>query len=134
MSLLEVSSRCPRSLVWEQGGSSGKTPVVNLSSSFDEGDLIVDISRDEEFAKSLFGDLNRDILGPLDTGKIIILNDSNEKEDVHEEKAADVKAMPSSAVRSPAPTASTDDGTYKSNTPNRATCGCNSGGDEAGLP
>jgi hypothetical protein len=37
---LKVSSRCPYSLAWEQGGSSGKAPVVDLSSSSDEGDLI----------------------------------------------------------------------------------------------
>jgi hypothetical protein len=49
-SLLEVSSRCPRSPVWEQGGSSGKDPVVDLSSSSDVGDLIADVSQDEEFA------------------------------------------------------------------------------------
>jgi hypothetical protein len=59
----EVSSCHPRSPVWEQGGSSGKAPVVNLSLSSDEGDLIVDVSRDEAFARRLFSDLNRDVLG-----------------------------------------------------------------------
>jgi hypothetical protein len=64
-------------------GSSGKTPVVDLSLSFDEGDLIADVSRDEEFARRLFGDLNHNVLGPLDDGMIIILNDSDEEMKVH---------------------------------------------------
>jgi hypothetical protein len=76
---LEVSSRCPRSPVWEKGGSSGKAPVVDLSSSFDEGDLIADVSRDEEFTRRLFGDLNCDFLGPPSDSKIIILSDSNKE-------------------------------------------------------
>jgi hypothetical protein len=41
--------------------------VVDLFSSFDEGDLIANVLWDEEFARKLFGDLNRDILGPLTT-------------------------------------------------------------------
>jgi hypothetical protein len=52
-SLLEVSSCCPRSPVWEQGGSSVKAKVVDLSSPSDEGDLIANVSRDEEFARRL---------------------------------------------------------------------------------
>jgi hypothetical protein len=110
--------------------------VVNLSSSSDQGDLIANVSRDEGIARRLFGDLNRNVLGPLGDGKIIILRDSDEEEEVHEEKATDAEVMPSSIVRSLASTASTNDvdGTYKSNTPDRATSGCSSGGDEAGLP
>jgi hypothetical protein len=105
--------------------------VVDLSSSSDEGDLIVDVSRDKEFARRIFCDLNRDVPGPLGDGKIIILSDSNEEEEVCEENAADVEAAPSSTIRSPASTASVygADGTYKSNTPDRATGGCSSGGD-----
>jgi hypothetical protein len=122
--------------VWKQGGSSEKASVVDLSSSSDEGDLITDVSRDEEFARRLFGDLNCNVHGPLSDDKIIILSDSDEEEEVCEEKAIDVKAAPSSAVRSPASTASADDadGTYKSNTPDRATGGCSSGKNEASLP
>jgi hypothetical protein len=90
-------------------GSSGKTPVVNLSSSFDVGDLIADVSPDEAFTRRLFGDLNRDVIGPLDDDKIIILSDSDEEEEVREEKVADVEAVPSSAARSPTSTASGDD-------------------------
>jgi hypothetical protein len=135
-SLPEVSSRCPLSPTWEQRGSSEKAPVVDLSSSSDEGDLIADVSWNEAFTRRLFGDLNRDILGPPGDGKIIILNDSYEEEQVHEEKAADTEAAPSSVVRSPASTASVDDvdGTYKSNSPDRATGSCSSGGDEVDLP
>jgi hypothetical protein len=110
--------------------------VVYLSSSFDEGDLIADISQDEAFARRLFDDLNRDVLGPLGDRKIIILSDSDEEDEVHEEKAVDVEDVPSSTVRSLASTATataTADGTYKSNTPDRATGGCSSSGDEVGL-
>jgi hypothetical protein len=125
----EVSSRCPHSPVWEQGGSFGKAPVVDLSSSSDERDLIADVSWDEDFARRFFGDLNRDVLGPPGDSKIIILSDSDEEEEVREEK-------PAYAKRSPAPTASVDDtdGTYKSNTPDRVIGGCSSSGDKAGLP
>ena len=40
-----------------------KAPVVDLSSSSHEGDLIVDVSRDKAFARRIFGDLNHDVLG-----------------------------------------------------------------------
>jgi hypothetical protein len=60
-------------------GSYGKTPVVDLSSSSDKGDLIADVSRDEEFTRRLFADLNRNVLGSPGNDKIIILNDSDEK-------------------------------------------------------
>jgi hypothetical protein len=69
--------------------------------------VIPDTSRDEEFARRLFGDLNRDVLGPPDDGKVIILNDSNEEEEeVREEKAVDAEATPSSVTGIPASTAS----------------------------
>jgi hypothetical protein len=132
----EVSSCCPRSPLREQGGSFEKAPVMDLSSSSDEGDLIADVSRDEEFTRRLFGNLTCDILGPPGNGKIIILNDSDEEKEVREEKAFDIEAASSSATRSPTSTASTDDadGTYKSNIPDQATCDCSSGRDEVGLP
>jgi hypothetical protein len=61
--------------------------MVNLSSSSDEEGIITDTSRAEEFARRLFGDLNCDVLGTPDDGKIIILSDSDEEEDeVCEEK------------------------------------------------
>jgi hypothetical protein len=113
-----------------------KTPVVDLSSSSDEENLIAEVSRDEDFTRRLFGDLNHDILGSPGDGKIIILSDSDTEEEVREEKAIDAEAAPSSAIRSSTPTAFTADanGTYKSNTPDRATGGCSSGRDKAGLP
>jgi hypothetical protein len=42
----EVSSRHPRSPVFEQGGPSGKDSMVDMSSSSDEEDLIPDSSHD----------------------------------------------------------------------------------------
>jgi hypothetical protein len=115
----EIFSRRPCSSVFEQGGPSKNVPVVDLSSSSDEEGLIPDTSQDEEFAKRLFGDLNCDILGPLDDGKIIILSDSDdEEEELREEDAVNAKVVPSSVVRSP----------------DRAIGGSTSSGDEVGLP
>jgi hypothetical protein len=51
--------------------------VVDLSC--DEEDLFPDTSRDEEFTRKLFGDLNCDLLGPPSDGNIIILSDSDEE-------------------------------------------------------
>jgi hypothetical protein len=48
----EVSSRHPCQLVLEQGGPSKKISVVDLSSSSDEEDLILDITRGAEFTKN----------------------------------------------------------------------------------
>jgi hypothetical protein len=59
--------------------------VINLSSSSDEEDLIIDTSHDEELVRRLFGDLNHIILGSLSDDKIIILSDfDEEEEEVHE--------------------------------------------------
>jgi hypothetical protein len=84
--------------MFEQGDSSKKALVVDLSSSSDEECLISDTSHDEEFARRFFGD-----------GNIIILSDSDEEEEVHEENAADVGAVPSSATGIPTSTASAAD-------------------------
>jgi hypothetical protein len=65
--------------VFEQGGPSRKARVVDLSPYSDEECLIADVSWDEEFIRRLFGDLNRDVLGPLGDSNIIILSDSDEK-------------------------------------------------------
>jgi hypothetical protein len=120
--------------VLEQGAPSKKVPVVDLSSSSDEEGLILDTSRDEEFTKRLFDDLNRGVLGPPDDGKVIILSDSDEeKEEVHKEDTIDAKAAPSSTMKSPTPTASADD-IDKGRSPDRATGYSSSGGDEAGSP
>jgi hypothetical protein len=83
--------------------------VVDLSSSSDEEGFIADVSWDEEFIKRLFGDLNRDVLGPPDDGKIIILNDSDEEEEeVREEKTGDTEDVATSAAVNPVSTASDD--------------------------
>jgi hypothetical protein len=65
--------------VFEQGSASGMTP---LSGPFS---LVADTSRDEEFVRKLFGDLNHDILGPPDDGKIIIIDDSDNDDEAQEE-------------------------------------------------
>jgi hypothetical protein len=131
---LEISSHRPYSLVFEQGGHSEKVSMVDLSSSLDEECLIPDTSWDEEFAKRLFGDLNRDVVEPSDDSKIIILSDSDEEEEeVCEEDVADVEAGPSFVVRSPAPTASADD-VDKGDTHDWVIGGSNSCEDEASLP
>jgi hypothetical protein len=119
--------------VFEQGGPFEKVPVVDLSSSSDEEGLIPNTSRDEEFVRRFFGDLNRTVLGPPDDGKLIILSDFDEEEEVHEEDAANAEAAPSSIVKSLAPTASTDDAN-KGCSPDRVIGGSSSGGDEADLP
>jgi hypothetical protein len=72
---LEVSSCCRCSPMFEHGSDLGTTPVSGPSS------LVVDTSRDEEFARNLFGDLNRDILRPPGDGKIIIIDDSDDDDE-----------------------------------------------------
>jgi hypothetical protein len=111
--------------------------MVNISSSSNEEGLIADTSCDEEFAGRLFDDLNHDFLGLPDDVKIIILSDSDEEEEeVREEKIIDVKVVPSSAMRSLAPTAFDDnaDDADKGDTPDRVIGGSNSDRDEADLP
>jgi hypothetical protein len=78
--------------------------VVDLSSSSDEEDFIADTLWDAEFARWLFGNLNCDVLGLLSDGNVIILNDSDEEEEAHEETAANTDVTPSAAVKSLAPT------------------------------
>jgi hypothetical protein len=117
---------------------------VDLSSSSDEEGLIADTSRDEEFTRRLFGDLNCNILGPVGDGKIIILSNSDEEEEeVREEKTVGVEATPSSTARSPTSTTSADaddapTGAQNNNsddhTPNREADGGNSDKDKDGLP
>jgi hypothetical protein len=100
----DVSSRRRCSSVFEQGGASGKTPVSSPSS------LVVDTSRDEEFARKLFGDLNRDILGPHGDDKIITIDDSNDDNEAQEEGTTDIDPMvvPTSAADAPAWTSVTN--------------------------
>jgi hypothetical protein len=117
--------------------------VVDLSSS-DEEYLIPDISRDEEFTKRLFGDLNHELLRPPDDDKVIILSDSDEEEEEVHQETADVEAVLSSAVKSPTSTSSSvavddapeavQDDSNDGHTPDRAHGGSSSGGDETGSP
>jgi hypothetical protein len=79
-------------------GPSKKAPVIDLSSSSDEEDLIAATSHDFEFTQRLFGELNRAVLGPPGDDKVIILSDSDEEE-VHEEKITGIEdATTSGAV------------------------------------
>jgi hypothetical protein len=84
--------------------------VVDLYSYSDEGEPILDTSRDFEFAQRLFGELNRSLLGSTGNSKIIILSDSGEeKEEVREEKSIGIEDVSASAAVNPASTASADD-------------------------
>jgi hypothetical protein len=97
-SLSGVSSRHRCSPVFEQGSASGMTLVSSPSS------LVVDTSRDEEFARKLFGDLNRDILRPPGDGKIIIIDASDDDDEAQEEGTASIEPMtvPTSTADAPA--------------------------------
>jgi hypothetical protein len=94
----DVSSRRPCSPVFEQGNTSEKTPMIDPSS------FIIDTSRDEELTIKLFGDLNRDILGPPGDGKIIVLDDFDNDDEAQEEKTAGIESTtaPASADDAPA--------------------------------
>jgi hypothetical protein len=80
--------------VFKQGNALGTTPVSGPSS------LVVDTSHDEEFARKLLGDLNRDILRPPGDGKIIIIDDDDEAQ---EEGMAGIEptVVPASVVDDP---------------------------------
>jgi hypothetical protein len=78
-SLSEVLSHRRCSPVFEQGSALEMAPVSGPSS------LVVDTSHDKEFARKLFGDLNRDILRPPGDGKIIIIDDSDDDDEAQEE-------------------------------------------------
>jgi hypothetical protein len=56
---------------------------VGPSSPLDEDKPIPDTACDFEFTQRLFGELNRDLLGPPDDSKVIILSDSDEEEEEH---------------------------------------------------
>jgi hypothetical protein len=89
--------------MFEQGDPFEKVPVVDLSSSSDEEGLIPDTSRDKEFVKKLFSNLNRSVIGPPDDGKIIILSDFDEEEEVHEEDVANTEATHLLLLQEPQP-------------------------------
>jgi hypothetical protein len=93
--------------MYVHGGPFEGIPVVDLYSK--EEDAFPDTSRDEEFAKQVFSDLNHGLIGLLGDDNIIILSDSDEEEEVCEENIADAKAVAPSVVNSPSPTISTTD-------------------------
>ena len=94
---------------------------MDLALSSGEEDSVADTSRDEELARKLFGDLNRDILGPPGDSKVIILSDSD----------ADVEAAPPSAANSAdSPTSASD----VDETPDGVQDDSSDSGDEAGSP
>jgi hypothetical protein len=73
--------------------------MIDLSSSSDEKNLIVDISRDEELTRRLFGNLNHVVLGSPGDDEIIILSDfDEEEEEVHEEKTTSTEDVATSAI------------------------------------
>jgi hypothetical protein len=84
------------------------------------------------------------LLGLPDDVKVIILSDSDEEEEVHEEDITDVEAAPPSAMKSLVPTASVADAdgvdkgmpddSHGGHSPDRAIGGSNSGRDEVDSP
>jgi hypothetical protein len=127
----ETSSRRLCSPPCEQGGPSEPVPIVDLASSSGEEDFFADTSWDEELARKPFGDLNRDILRPPSDGKIIVLSDSDDEDEAHEDAAVNAEAVAPSAVNS------ADTSTSAPNadeTPDGVQDGNTDGGDESGLP
>jgi hypothetical protein len=115
----------------EQGGPSEPVPIVDLVLSSGEEDSFADTSRDEELARKLFGDLNRDILGPPGDGKIIVLSDSDDEDETHEDAVVNTEAAPPSAANSvDSPTSAPDADDTTDGVPNDNA----DGGDGAGLP
>jgi hypothetical protein len=105
--------------------------MVDLASPSGEENFFTDTSWDEELARKLFGDLNRDILRPPGDGKIIILSDSDDEDEAHEDVAINTEAAPPSAVNSPVTPASASDA---DETPDGVQDDSSDGGDEAGSP
>jgi hypothetical protein len=84
--------------------------VIEIYSSSDEEDFFADVTQDVEFAKWLFGDLNCDLLRPLSNGKVIVISDSDEETEAHEETPAkDEGASSTTAGKSSTPAASPAD-------------------------
>jgi hypothetical protein len=104
-------------------------PVVDHS--FDEEEIFPDTTQDEEFTRRLFGELNRELLGPPGDGNVIILSDSDEEEEVREEINTDAEATPPSTVNSPAPSISAAD---VDDAPDGVQDDNNNSGDKASSP
>jgi hypothetical protein len=93
----KVSSHRRCSPVFEQGSASGMAPLSGPAP------LVIDTSRDEKFARKLFGDLNCDILGPPGDDKIIIIDDSDDDDEAQEETAGiDPTVVPAPTANAPA--------------------------------
>jgi hypothetical protein len=104
---------------------------VDLALSSGKEESIADTSRDEEFARKLFGDLTRDILGPPGDGKIIVISDSDDEDETHEDAAVNTEAAPPSATNSTdSPTSASD----VHETPDGVSDDNADGGDEDGSP
>jgi hypothetical protein len=104
---------------------------VDLALSSGEEDSFADTSRDEELARRLFGDLNRGIFGPPGDSKIIVISDSDDEDDTHEDAAVNAEAAPPSAANSAdSPTFAPD----ADETPNGVSDDNADGGDEASSP
>jgi hypothetical protein len=119
--------------------------VIDLSSSLDEEDFVADVAGDFEFAQQIFGKLNCDVLGPHGNGKVIILDDFEEEEEVCEEATSNIDVVPSAVARRPStPAASPADANEDPGAaPNDSTDGLalglkmgkdNDDRDEAGTP
>jgi endo-alpha-1,4-polygalactosaminidase (GH114 family) len=91
--------------VFEQGGPSKNIPVIDLSSSSNEEDFFTDTSRDAELASQLFGNLLR----LPDKGKVIVLSDFDEEEEVREDTTTNANFTPSTTVKSLTPATSAVD-------------------------
>jgi hypothetical protein len=104
---------------------------VDPALSSGEEDSVADSSWDEEFARKLFGELNRDILGPPGDGKIIVISDSDDDDETHEDAVINAEAAPPSVANSAdSPTSASDaDETTDVLSDDNA-----DGGDEAGSP
>jgi hypothetical protein len=105
--------------------------MVDLASPSGEEDFFDDTSWDEKLARKLFGDLNCDILGRPSDGKIIILSDSDDEDEAHEDAAVNTEAAPPYVVDSPVTPASASDA---DETPDGLQADSSDGGDEVGSP
>jgi hypothetical protein len=129
--------------VFEQGGPSGNILVIELSSSSNEENFFAATARDTEFARRLFGDLNRDLLRPPGDDKVIVLSDFDKEEEAREE-TTDAEVAPYAVVKSSTPASSTanvdeDPGKMQDDNSDDLALGLDMGkssgdGDEAGSP
>jgi hypothetical protein len=115
----------------DQGDPSEPVPIVDLASSSGEEDSVADTSRDDELARKLFGDLNRDVLRPPGDGKIIVLSDSDDEDETHEDAVVNAEAAPPSAAN---PTDSPTSAPDADDTPDEVPDDNIDSGDGAGLP